>query len=245
LGPGHKGLLNQPRSLATLYLRTGVDHLAGLSALLRAREVWFAPGVLARAAFETGLRTFHVLDPECDARARSARAALVELVSAQYSKEAVSHLDRSSEAYQTARNRWRGFRDVIKTEFREAELADDPTKWSVEGERYPNISDLAETWGERRSDSVPGRGVYDALSLYVHPQGYAGREEVRFSGDEGDRASAVETDAPFLARQASAGIASWYDGMRLLLTYHRFRLEPLARLEEGTEYIARVGEPES
>ena len=214
-------LLHQPRSTASLYLRVGSDHLAGLGALFRQREIFMAPGALARAALEHAVRAVLLLDNGVMARQRSARAVLDDLVSANFSKIAVSHLGgKGTPSYATTNTRFDEMRSIAERCFNDVHLADDPFKWSVEGERYLRITDAVQAWGKSRNDGIPGEGIYDALSLYPHPQTFAAREEVVLDAETGDLR--METHLDMLKKVASASLAAWLDAMMVFITYHRW-----------------------
>lgn len=233
-------VLQMPRMLASLFLRFGADHLAGLGALFKEREVWASPGALARAALEHGVRAFWVLDPKTSTRERCARAVLEELASAYFSKQSVSNLGgKSTDAYRTTSARLKDTQDLARAAFKDVALNDDPFRWTIEDQRFLRITEVVEHWGDRRLDKIPGRGIYDALSLYPHPQGLAGREEVTFV-DDGVK-NRLSTDVAHLARQANAGFAAWYDGMMVLVTYHGFPVELLDELHDVATILERHG----
>jgi hypothetical protein len=103
-----------------------------------------APGALARAALEHSVRAALLLDKRVAARQRSARAVLDDLVSANLSKIAVSHLGgKGTPPFATTKTRFEEIRSVAERCFSDLHLADDPFKWSVEGERYLRITDEA------------------------------------------------------------------------------------------------------
>lgn len=235
-------VVNRPRSLAVLYSRVGSDHLAGMAALLRAREVWYPFGALARAAVENGARTVRVLDPRTDVRGRCARAWLEELASAHFYHEAVAHLtDKKGEGYDLARERRRLVKEIASTTFADVQLQDDPFKWSLDSHRYLRITDVVDEWTGWRDDDLPGRGVYDALSLYPHPQGFAAREEVEFSKMEPSE-SRIVSDIAHVARMASAAFATWYDGFTLTISYHGFDETELDALAADADALYSLGE---
>jgi hypothetical protein len=216
-------LLKQPRAISSLYLRDGSEHLAGIAALFRAREVFVAPNALARVALEHGVRAVLVLDERATARQRSARAMLDDLASAYHSRLTVSHLGaRTTPSFQEVDRRWSWLRTTARKSFSEVNLADDPFRWSIDGERYLRITDAVEAWCEWRSDSLPGEGVYDALSLYTHPQTFAAREEVAADPKSGELR--LETKLSTLTRVAIGALATWVDGMSLLCQYHGWHI---------------------
>jgi hypothetical protein len=238
-------VVHRPRALAVLYSRVGADHLAGMGALLRARELWFPAGAVARAAVEHGARTVRVLDPRTDVRGRCACAWLEELASAYFSCEAVAHLTgKQGDSYRFVRKRWKKVREIATATFAAVELRDDPFKWSLEGHAYLRIADVVEAWTEWRDDDLPGRGIYDALSLYPHPQGFAAREEVEFTQMEVS-GSRVVTDVAYLARMASAAFAAWYDGFTLVVSYHGYGDSEIDALAEQSACLSEWGQRNS
>ena len=129
-------LIKQPRAIASLYLRDGSEHLAGIAALLSEREVFVTPGALARAGLEHGVRAVRVLDERVEARQRSARAMLDDLASAYHSRLAVSHLGgKGTPSFASVDQRWDWLREVARRSFSGVDLANDPFKWAIEGER--------------------------------------------------------------------------------------------------------------
>lgn len=234
-------LLEMPRVIASLFLRSGADHLAGIGALFRARECFSAPGALARAAFEHGTRAWWVLDPQLSARQRSARAVLEDLASADYSMKAVSGLvGKDNDQYRTLRGRREAIRTAAQQGFASCSFKDDPTKWTIEGQKYPRIAEVVEEWGSRRDEAVPGRGIYDHLSHFPHPQGLAGRQDV-FLSESDPSGTALVVEPSHLARIASASIAAWFDGAILLCSYHGFDHPAMQELENATELLVQVG----
>jgi hypothetical protein len=178
-----------------------------------------APGALARAALEHGVRAFLGLDPRLHVRQRCAQAMLDDLVSANFSKVAVGHLwAKGTAAHATTKERLEKFRVVAETCFADVILNDDPFKWSIEGRPYLRITAAVDEWGKWRADPIPGEGIYDALSLYPHPQTLAAREEIAIDEETGNLQ--METDVGTLKRITSAALAAWADGMMLLVTYH-------------------------
>jgi hypothetical protein len=231
-------LLGQPRVVASLYLRSGADHLAGLSAVLRARECWSAPGALARAALEHGARARWVLTSRIDVRQRTARAMLEELASVHFSMLSISGLGgRGTDQYSKLRERRRVLRDATSRAFDPVSLTDDPFKWTIESETYPRITEVAADWGAGRDDPIAGRGIYDYLSLYPHPQSLAGRVDVEFNTD---KTSTIKTTVPLIARMASAALAAWFGGFVLLTTYHGFEHVAVDRLESEAKRIDEI-----
>ncbi len=234
-------LLEMPRVIASLFLRSGSEHLAGMAALFRARECFSAPGALARAAFEHGIRAWWVLDPRRTTRQRSARAILEDLASADYSMKAVSGLvGKDNDEYRTLRDRRQAIREAAETGFAACSFTDDPTKWTIEDQRYPRITEVAEEWGSRRDEPVPGRGVYDHLSHFPHPQGLAGRQDV-FLSEREPSGTALVAEPSHLARIASAALAAWFDGATLLCSYHGFDHPAMQELERASEVLVTLG----
>lgn len=232
----NKALLHQPRSTASLYLRSGSDHLAGLGALFREREIFMAPGALARAGLEHAVRAVRLLDNRVGARQRSARAVLDNLVSANFSKLAVSHLGgKVTPSFATAKERFENIRSVAEECFNEVDLASDPFKWSVEGERYLRITEAVDEWGKSRNDGIPAEGIYDALSLYPHPQTFVAREEVQLDPESGDLH--METDIDTLRRISSAALAAWFDAIMVFITYHRWTVPEMEELMDAAAVL--------
>jgi hypothetical protein len=218
-----------PRLVASIYLRTGADHLAGMSALFSAREVISAPGVLARAAVENGARAVWVLEPAGDpsgvsgAPRRVARALLEELATAHYAKQTISQLgSRADEDYQVIGERWERLKQLAVTTFgsEHVDLRDDPFRWTIAGESYPRITDAVESWTRWRDDDLPGRGTYGYLSQYAHPQGFAARDNLDVADASEPTGTSIRVGTATLGKLALAGLAAWRDGFDLLTSYH-------------------------
>lgn len=218
-----------PRVVASIYLRTGADHLAGLAALFGEREVFRSPGVLARAAFENAVRAVWILAPFGDpsgaegASRRVSRAMLEELASAHFSRQAIVHLaDRTSDGYRLVKSRSDVLKSLAEATFgrEQVSLTDDPYRWRISDQGYPRITGVAEAWTAWRDDELPARGIYDYLSLFGHPQGLAGRDDLNLRDPEQPTRTSQSVDLSTLGKLAMAGFASWVDGFGLLTSYH-------------------------
>lgn len=231
----NESLLTLPRANASLYLTDASHHLAGLGALYKGREIWTAPGNLARAAVEHGVRAVITLDPRVDLRVRVARAMLDDVISGHFSHQAVSGLaGKKSAQYVATKAKLAALKQEATECFSPVSFVDDPTKWSIEGERQLRFAEAVDEWCEWRSDEVPGRGTYDALSLYSHPQTFAAHEQASIEPSPG---GSLRTDVVKLKRLASAGLAAWYDGMGLLTSYHGWEVAELDALERDAAAV--------
>ena len=181
----NRALVHLPRSVCSLYLRVAADYLAGISALLRTREIMFAPGALARAAFENAVRGVLVVDPRAETPKHVARALLDELASAHFERLTNKHLfGKADPAFTSADRMFAALCDLANGAFADLSLADDPHKWHIEGEHFLRMNAAAASWSDLRAKwlglsltAVEAEGYYDHLCLYTHPQGFASRKE--------------------------------------------------------------------
>jgi hypothetical protein len=205
---------------------------------MREHECWSAPGVLARAAFEHGVRACWVLDHSVSASQRSARALLEELATLDFSRNGVSGMaGRASDAFRVLDARRAPIISAMKEAFPDAvSLSGGHFEWRVCGERYPRLTEAAEHWGSLRSEKVSGGAAYDLLSLHGHPQSMSARDDVVWTRED-RTGSQMETDLSFLARQAGAGFAAWYDAFLLLVSYHGLRHDAIAELDRAAELL--------
>ena len=191
-------LRGRPRENASMYLRVGSDHLAGVAALFRATELLFSPAALCRVTFEHVVRAVLALDPGVTAEERIARAVLDDVVSAYFSRLAVKELvegDKQTAAFRQADARWRAIKEAAEASFAASWAGNAPYDWEVGGHRYLRIDAPAvEEWRRLRA-AVPAVGFYAALSLYTHPQSLP--EELH--ADEGTRGTGPY-DRPRLRR---------------------------------------------
>jgi len=127
-------LVSRPRENASMYLTGGANHLAGLATMFRQRELWFAPGLLARAAVEHGARAVLALDPRLKLRTQVARAMIDDALSVHFSKLAVCGLvGKQTAAYQATEERWDTIRRVAAECFNPVSFEGRPHQWNVEG----------------------------------------------------------------------------------------------------------------
>lgn len=239
-------LLALPRSVCSLYIRSGVDYLAGIAALVTEREVMLSPGALARAAFECGVRALLVLDPRVTPRARSARAILDEIVSADNQRRTLKHLvGRDDPSYRRAARQLEELRLSAQHAFSEVSWIDDPHTWRVDGERYQRTNEAARSWSEWRASHVApsitpvkAEGFYDALSLYTHPQGFVFRHGAQWGRDV-DRPY-LTTHADQIAKLVLGAHASVMDSLRLLFDYQGWDVRQLDEIAREANALAAL-----
>lgn len=231
--PWGKQIRRHPRDLASLFLRVSSDHLAGIGALFHAEEIMFSLYPLVRSTAEHCCQAWWVLNPNSTLRKRAARALLQELVSVHFSKQSVGRLTkRRGDRYELLVSRWNFFRQAAEAHFSEVKLADDHWRWSIEGERYPRFDDAMRQLLEDQSLDVSGRGLYDALSVFTHPQGFSAREEITTSDD----IPQVRQDIEFLERVLTAALSPFYAAFRLLMSYHGWESELFINWESAYEH---------
>lgn len=238
-GPGGlwgQGPVDHHVALSLLYLRVCGDHLAGVAALYQAGEVFYAPRPLIRSAFEHGTRVSWILDPTADLHRRCARALLDEYGSAIESNKAVRHLgERDSVEAKLTKRILRDVRAHIGSLFDPSGvmLEGSRRKWQIEGESALLPTDVAEFHAGAHGGHVSGIGIYDALSLFDHPQGFLAREAP--IGEEG--ASTFEVTSDFLGRLTTAGVTPFYSGLALVLSYTGWSLRSFDRWEAQIERL--------
>jgi hypothetical protein len=246
----NKMLLDHSRTLGSLYARVGADYLAGMAALFREREAVFAPGALARAAFECGTQGVAILDQRLDVETRAARALLHEIVSAYRMRDAHRKLSgKSDESYLIVDHRWKELKKRALESFPHGtSFADDSGKWTVGGERYLSPSEAADYWAEWRSDIASdesaslARTMYDLLCLHSHPQSFASRPEATWDADGLN--PKLSTDLDIVARIVSWSHAPVFDAVNLLFGYHGWAAPELEALAQGiNSWPASPGSP--
>lgn len=90
--PWGEQLRRHPRDLCSLFVRVSSDHLGGIAALIRAKELMFSLYPLVRSTAEHSSTAWWVLNPNMTLRQRAARSLLQELVSLHFSKQSVGRL---------------------------------------------------------------------------------------------------------------------------------------------------------
>ncbi len=156
------------------YLSAAAEHLGGLGALYRQREVLIPPGFLVRGVVE---HCAHILwmiqqgnQPVED---RLARAYLELLLSAEERKKTTGRvLGKSNETYQAAAAEFKEIRKRARAVFGEP-TADEHGRAILRGQQMPGPEDCV-SWMFGFIDQSPtvGRGVYDYISNIAHPTLY-------------------------------------------------------------------------
>jgi hypothetical protein len=235
-------LVRHPRSVASLHVRVGADYLAGEGALLRSGESIFPPLALARVAFEHAVRAISLLDPWVDQRVRCARAMVEDIVSAHHERIAWKHLtDAKNEHYKAKYARYRSLKECAERCFEVDFSAGSPSNWTVDGEALrPALA--VERWSAMLKEPMPAKGLYDLLSLYVHPQSFPSRREARF--DESGE-TWMEPDLDQLRWASTWVIACWVDAARLLLGHYQGWWDVDDELDELVNATGAVAEFEA
>jgi hypothetical protein len=246
----NRALVQMPRVLASLHLRTAVEYLAGVGALFREGEVRLNPGALTRSAFESAIRGFLVLDPSANGREQRARALVYEITSAERFRAATIHLvGKLHSAYPLANRAWRSMIELAETEFA-GEI--DSQRTTIAGQTVPTMDDGARAWAEwRRSVSCGSTigeeeagGYYDFLCLHTHPQGFTSHQSACWSGDADDEPG-FGADPVELAKLTLVTHACVMDLARVFYDYHgweSFELDLLAELADELWLEPREGE---
>ena len=133
--------------MCSLYARSGAEYLAGIASVLSSRDVFLSPGALARSAFENGVRGVLLLDPRTTARARSARAMLDEIASADKLRLTLKHLSGAADPfYVQTKTVLAELRASAEAAFSTVSWTGDAHKWRIEEEAYLRMNEAAESW---------------------------------------------------------------------------------------------------
>jgi hypothetical protein len=195
--------IKRPAHLAVLITASGMEHMAALASLLKAREVILSAGAVARVVYEHGVRAFLSLDPDADIRVLARRAMLNDLFSASQAVYASTGFsgDAAEEWQKLAQTHLADYHELATRCFDDVSFpGSDARNWKVEGEKYPSFNQAAALWSERRLEmarhegepddaGAHARGYYRVLSLFTHPQAFAShpgmRDPARLSMDIG------------------------------------------------------------
>ena len=217
-----------------IYVTTASEHLAGLGALYKQREVMYSPGPLLRAVVEHCARALWVLQKDgTPVEDRLARAFLEALFSAEQAKRTAGHLEgRQSDLYRLEAARFAGTREIAEQVFGES-ILDEDGRHRLRGQHLPGLEDCV-AWmfsflGQPLTESA-ALGVYDFLSnlshptLYPHAQMWEQPETPGLSIDDHER------------RGASA-VAPFYNVLSMMISYNGW---PIKRHDELTETLDRL-----
>jgi hypothetical protein len=177
--------------LSSTYLNQVAHELRSIAALLREDLLVGSLEVLVRATVERVGRINWVLDhdPSITARRRTIRASFEILVSYQHYRIGIEKIGAGKADQKRVVREMKDARALVEQWFSDIQRpALDPTDpdsvptptisdWTIEGEQYPNYSQLAR-WAIPDS-SIPDNvasGTYAALSAFSHPSFVAHRE---------------------------------------------------------------------
>jgi hypothetical protein len=179
------------RELTSTYLNQVAHELVAIAMLLKNEVVVGSIEVLVRATLERIGRINWVLDLDhhVSTRRRAIRASFEILVSYQHYRIGLSAIGAENASQRRVAREMRDLRNQVETWFddiyKPPENPSDPasaetptiSEWTIEGEPYPNYSELAR-WAIS-DDSVgdnTSRGTYALLSAFGHPSFVAHRE---------------------------------------------------------------------
>lgn len=197
------------------------EMLAGIAALCRQSEVVVAHLPLVRSTLEYCNRIVWVLDhrPDVLPQMRFARVLLEELLSAEETCKAASHLaGRGSHPHLEAREERMDARRRAQILDPDAVVTGSPRDWTIAGERLLSPTESAVNFGEMWGDPRLSEGVYDALSAYSHPTLLA----LDFYKPVGGR-SALNTDQATIEKFVSHAVIPYYQALRHHLAYNGWR----------------------
>jgi len=205
------------------------DHMAGIAALCRAREVVFAPSPLVRAVVEYCGRVVWLLDPKIRPDQRLGRALVDELFSAEELCTAASHLGgKGSAPHQSARSALKDLRAEILNWFPDAVVTQGPKDWSIAGERFLSPTAAIEQFGERWGDSRQWVGTYDGLSSHTHP----GAAIFEFFAIDDDGDVVATTDREAVEKLVRMAVVPYYQALRHLIAYCKWPTQEFDHWEE-------------
>jgi hypothetical protein len=199
-----------------IYVTTASEHLAGLGALYKQREVMYPPGPLLRAVVEHCARALWVLQRGDDVMDRLARAFLEALFSAEEAKKTAGHLEgKQSDLYRAEAERFAGTRKMAEKVFG-APILDEDGRHKIRGQHLPGLVDCV-AWMfrflQQPLSEEAAVGVYDFLSdishptLYPHAQMWEKPETLGLTLDDHER-------------RATAALAPFYNVLSMLISYN-------------------------
>jgi hypothetical protein len=232
-GPWPDWVAPATRTTAVRLARQQADICVAVGVLIEAHELFESVYSLARSAFEFGLRAYWLLDVEADLRQRCARGRLMELVSVHHLRDAAGDRPDAKERQSDRAAMKVGAKKqkaMIEALFNDVTLADDLTKWSIEGTRYESWTDIAERWLARAGANTAGGGLYKLLAIRAHPQGYSATPG--FDTDENgivQRSNSIDE----IHRVACMVVSTFYLSLVLVSTYHGLQSQVIKQW--GTE----------
>lgn len=234
-GPWPDWVAPATRTTAVRLVRQQADICVAVGVLIGAYELFEPVYSLARSAFEFGLRAYWLLDVEADLRQRCARARLMELVSVHHLRDAARDRPDAAERQADLAEMKAGAQKqkaMIAALFDDVQLADDPTKWSIEGTRYESWTDIAERWLARAGSNTAGGGLYKLLAIRAHPQGYSATQGISIDGNGIVQRS---TSIGEIHRVANMVMSTFYLSLVLISTYHGLESQVIKHWEAEVE----------
>lgn len=222
---------NYAGSNGVLFTAVAGQHLEGISALLRAREIIFAPSPLARAILEIAGHVFWLLDPGVHhVRDRAARVWLAQIQDTTRRKTAavaVSHpgASRVGAAVRELRTK------TVPSLFYPSEVGKGPRGTiTLRGQAYPGFDEILGYIS--RASSVPWNtsGMYAYLSNASHPTLHIITDSLHVEGNEITGFGLRDVTLPYrIVRMALACVIRCW---RLTAAYHGLDQEEAGGLEE-------------
>jgi len=223
----------QPRSAAVKLLHQQSDYCHALGVLVAAPEVRDPIATLVRSVVEYGCRGFWLLDSSADHRVRCIRAFLLELASLYYAlpsyKLVPANQRDAAKAASSARYKAAKARAAELFQPDGTNLADDPSRWNVEGHSYASWTTITQAWAEAHDLRFDGSALFEPLAVGAHPQGFTATTGLTFGTDgHGTRVFALDQ----VEKQVRLAIASFYYALTLVANYHQQRQPALVAWEE-------------
>lgn len=205
------------------YLEIAANHLGGIAALLRGREVMFAPLPLVRSIIEHAAHTVWVLgDGRGAANDMLARAYLEEFASWEFAKQAAGRMgSKTSPDYEHAERRWKTIRDRAIAAFPGTTPTDlgGPAR-TLSGQTLPGpeeavqqLFDLIYREAGGTVDARQAQGMYAFLCSGTHPSTYQA-QQLRVPVDHGDHAGTIlQMDVESLEKMLALAVVAFYSAL--------------------------------
>lgn len=216
------------------YLDIAAGYLASMSALYRAREVFYGPLPLARSVVETSARVIWVLGgptgatgPDAGAAlARLARCYLEHYLSAELAKKTAGHLGgKTDPIHVDAKAHWEDVRQHIRQVFPDS-TREELGRGELHEQKLPGpeagvtaLYDVLREYAGVALTSTEVEGIYDFLSSGTHPTLYQARQMRQLIDHGGHVGTEVSIDVDFLSRVTNVAVNAFYGAFTATASY--------------------------
>jgi hypothetical protein len=230
------------------YLLTAAGHLGGLSALYRAGEVLFTPGMVVRGVIECSARVIWVLGDRDDGpEDLLVRGYLEELLSAEEAKKAAGRLGgKSTDMYKELDKTYKNLKAEIAGRFPGTAL-DDLSRWMLGGQTLAKpgavvtwMYGLLEKHAGSMVTSKMSEGIYDYLSNVTHPTLYPTRDLREWvpSPDHPDElVTILHVEIDFVERQTVAAVLAYYNALSYVTSFFGWSTDIHDQLTEAIDRL--------